>query len=398
MAQEDVVDMDETGESTLKSYRKISKDSYAIIQELKEHVRKMKINIPEMDYPQIEDEPIDEYTVPYMFADAYPWLFPGGIGDSTGDADGSELTRWAEMMLLYDDGRFMRDNVFIFHLMNYIQRHKNNQSGLYFLKEFIADKDISLQDIKEQIERGDTSFIERLQTFAGQKLKGSDAFWRYKKRELDSWIMHHIEQGHGPPTLFLTLSCAELWWPDLERLLYERSLGTEDEKFAMQMKHGKKDKERIRAKRKLLEIYSAVVQEFFIMRVNNWLETIGRDAFQIKHCYVRFEFAKGRGQVHAHMLAITKDNGISFEFYKEFFRNKNAENRGTELLSEYARNQLCLTSDKPIRSLPLTEHDVKALKKGFCEISSIQDDLVDLCDECHCHTCNDFCLRTPKGR
>jgi hypothetical protein len=230
-------DWEAIGESTTNNYDKVTKDGYEVIKELKQHVRKNKINVPEMDYPQVEEEPIDEYNVPHMFADAYPWLFPGGIGDSIGDATGTELSRWAEMMLLYEDGRFMRDSVFVFHLMNFIQRHKNNQYGLYFLKDFIADKDITLQDIKDQIDKGDISFIEKLQTFSGQKLKGCDAYWRNKKRELDSWIMHHVEQGHGPPTLFLTLSCAELWWKDLEDLLYERAIGTEDEIYAIDMKN-----------------------------------------------------------------------------------------------------------------------------------------------------------------
>jgi len=35
--------------------------------------------IPEMEYPQIGEEPVDEYNYQHMFADAYPWLFPGGI-------------------------------------------------------------------------------------------------------------------------------------------------------------------------------------------------------------------------------------------------------------------------------------------------------------------------------
>jgi hypothetical protein len=149
----------------------------------------------------------------------------------------------------------------------------------------------------------------------------------------------------------------------------------------------------------LLEAYSAVVQECFVIRVNNWLETIGKDVFQIKHCYVRFEFAKGRGQIHVHMLAITKDNGIAFEFYKEFFKKNDVGKKGTELLAEYARNQLCLTSEKPLRTNPpLSDIEKKALSFRFCEVSSIDDDIAMLCEECHTHACNDFCLRTPKGR
>jgi hypothetical protein len=39
--------------------------------------------------------------------------------------------------------------------------------------------------------------------------------------DLEQWINHHVSRGHGPPTFFITLSCAENWWPDLRRLLYQ---------------------------------------------------------------------------------------------------------------------------------------------------------------------------------
>jgi hypothetical protein len=188
--------MAECGEVTFNVTKKYSKNGYQAIEELKQKIKEMKLDIPEMSYPQVEDEPVDEYGIPHMFADAYPWLFPGGIGDGTSEPSSSELSCWAEMVLLYNDGRFMRDPIFSFHLMNFVQRHKNNQYGLYFLKDYVSDKDLILQDLKDKIEQGDTSFIERLQTFASQKLPGCDAFWRYKKKELDTWIMHHVEEGH----------------------------------------------------------------------------------------------------------------------------------------------------------------------------------------------------------
>jgi hypothetical protein len=59
------------------------------------------------------------------------------------------------------------------------------------------------------------------------------------------------------------------------------------------------------ATRKLVEMYSVVVQEFFQIRVQHWIDTIGKQIFRIKHYYIRYEFAKGRGMIHAHILAIT---------------------------------------------------------------------------------------------
>jgi hypothetical protein len=347
-----------------------------------------------MEYPQIGEEPVDEYNYRHMFADAYPWLFPGGIGDGPLSQSGKILSRWAQIMIHFGDGRFMRDPYFQFHLLNYVQRHNNNQNSLYFLREFMSEKETSLDDIKHAIENGDLSFIKRLQTFSGQKIKGSDAYWRDKKKELDTWIMHHLEVGHGPPTLFLTLSCAELWWPDLKRLLCDFVKGTEDEYLADELEEEHK---RATATKKLVEMYSLVVQEFFQIRLQNWLDTIGKDIFKIKHYYIRFEFAKGRGQIHAHILAITQDNGICVEFYKKYIQDKNIE-AGTEILSEYARNQLGLTADLPeVNDDQVDAADI-ALQTRFSECTDVNMDLYSLCSDCHIHVCNKFCLRTPRNR
>ena len=53
------------------------------------------------------------------------------------------------------------------------------------------------------------------------------SFWiikplEIKKKEVYSWINHLIEHGHGPPTFFMTLSCAEHQWKDIERLIKQR--------------------------------------------------------------------------------------------------------------------------------------------------------------------------------
>jgi hypothetical protein len=49
-----------------------------------------------------------------------------------------------------------------------------------------------------------------------RKIKGGDNFWQRKTEDLKHWITHHVARGHGPPTFFVTLSCAENWWPNLK--------------------------------------------------------------------------------------------------------------------------------------------------------------------------------------
>ncbi len=54
-----------------------------------------------------------------------------------------------------------------------------------------------------------------------RNIKGGDNYRRSRTKDLQHWIMHHVARGHGPPTFFITLSCAENWWIDLRRLLVQ---------------------------------------------------------------------------------------------------------------------------------------------------------------------------------
>ena len=46
------------------------------------------------------------------------------------------------------------------------------------------------------------------------------------------------------------------------------------------------------------------------------METVGKEVFGIKHVWLRFEFTKGRGQIHAHLLGITLELHLLHRFYE----------------------------------------------------------------------------------
>ncbi len=52
-----------------------------------------------------------------------------------------------------------------------------------------------------------------------RNIKGGGNYWRSRTKDLQHWITHHVARDHGPPTFFITLSCAENWWIDLRHLL-----------------------------------------------------------------------------------------------------------------------------------------------------------------------------------
>ena len=105
--------------------------------------------------------------------------------------------------------------------------------------------------------------------------------------------------------LFLTLSCAEYHWKDLERLI--------NEKRKLQ---GKKplDMSILRHRINAMNEHSFIVQEYFFERVESFLKTFGKEILGIEHYFIRFEFAKSRGQIHAHLIAILGKLSKLFSF------------------------------------------------------------------------------------
>ena len=104
----------------------ISEEEKEISRRLKETIRDSgnSKNIA-VDWPTVDDRPVSEYGDRKIFANAFPWLFPGGIGDVR-DHKG-DMTEWGKMLLYYEDGRFAKDKIFCFFAMNYITRRRNSR-------------------------------------------------------------------------------------------------------------------------------------------------------------------------------------------------------------------------------------------------------------------------------
>jgi hypothetical protein len=71
---------------------------------------------------------------------AFPWLFPGGIGDIKESREYDiDIADWAQNLFFYKDGRFDKDNLWCFFVLNYIQRHRNKSQSRWFVSDFVGD-------------------------------------------------------------------------------------------------------------------------------------------------------------------------------------------------------------------------------------------------------------------
>jgi hypothetical protein len=149
-----------------------------------------------------------------------------------------------------------------------------------------------LDVLKKEIQDGGMTWANKIACHS-QRVVGSPGCWRQKRNKACTWINCHIDEGHGLPTFFITLSCAECFWPDVEQLVKERFTvaGLDQPGFE-------------KASAKVVNECTIVAQELFQERIETWMKTVGKEMFGIEHHWLRFEFAPGtRGQIHAHILA-----------------------------------------------------------------------------------------------
>lgn len=192
------------------------------------------------------------------------------------------------------------------------------------------------------------SFVNKIM-FYTKRIRGTDAYWRHKRSELYNWIHYHIAAGNGAPHVFLTLSCSEYFWPDMIRLLEERiwianGSITNDSERRCYSNGTPIDLQRNRtARNKAVNEYSIVVQEFFIRRLEDWLNTVAKTVLGIKHYWCRLEFAKGRGQIHAHLIAIL-DRDMMQDVQRQLRHQHMNSDDEAKIVSEWAEDKFGMTA------------------------------------------------------
>ena len=70
--------------------------------------------------------------------------------------------------------------------------------------------------------------------------------------------------------------------------------------------------------------------------------TSWKKMFGIKHYWIRYEFTKGRGQIHAHLLAITKDSNKNNEVLHAMQDNNEKK---LKWLSDWCKEKFDMTAE-----------------------------------------------------
>jgi hypothetical protein len=163
---------------------------------------------------------------------------------------------------------------------------------------------------------------------------------------------------------------------------------------------------------KAIKEYTIVVQEFFVKKVEHWMNTFGKEVFGIKHHFIRFEFTEGRGEIHAHILAIADNQNV----YEEAYKCGDDETKRVEVFTRYATETLGLTAMHPASghagtilpglvvepegTLPRSNVYLPSYcpcSKRLSEVANSKTDDISLMNAVQTHKCGNYCMRSKRA-
>ncbi|KAE8740744.1 hypothetical protein FOCC_FOCC013730 [Frankliniella occidentalis] len=161
-----------------------------------------------LNWPEMNVEPVSEF-VPGFIMSAFPCLFPYGNCDLNEAREKKvKMHEYFKHLLLYEDGRFAKHQTFRFFCFNMWMRHTALRNGNVFVEK---DSDLIKMTVKQlKIHLNTNQSARNKLMFMGSNLRGSKAYWKSRCGELKDMV-----EQLGLPTIILTMSAADLYWPDL---------------------------------------------------------------------------------------------------------------------------------------------------------------------------------------
>ena len=246
-----------------------------------------------MQWPPVENEPLNEYQVSCLATMAFPTLFPDGKGDPTnqGLLRGvpfqeriKHLLKFAEII----DGkwvyRFASHPRFSHWAFNMIQRKRILQQSGIFLKQNPGEAHLTIDELREMAASNTANvFMSKVSRYVGN-ISGTNAYWNQVREELKAIIT-----SVGAPTVFFTFSSADMHWPELHALFKantECDIGNSTSQI----------------RRQNVINNPHIVDWFFTQRLESFVKHWLYDTLGAKWHWFRYEY-QGRGSIHCHGTA-----------------------------------------------------------------------------------------------
>ena len=254
--------------------------------------------IRDVESKQVTGTDIDQYKVQrfdddpicskqkHLEAMCFPYLFPSGnFGQHHERSVKISDSQYVKSRLLNKDGRFRKDAQYIFYF-HWQKELRNLNSGIYNLLRKGRNTEMHVSEFLKQIQCLDHKLEVNLSTVL-QKMRGTKQYWSLKKGQLNCMV-----REYGPPTLFMTFSCAEYDSEDIERYLRKVNdipAGYSSNKLCVE--------DPVSVSRKYSQQFHALFNEVLVK---------GQVLGQITHHFWKKEY-QARGAPHYHMVVWIRD-------------------------------------------------------------------------------------------
>ena len=254
-----------------------------------------------MQWPSLDNEPLNEYQVSYLATMAFPTLFPDGKGDPTNqgllrDVSLQErikhLLKFAEIINGKWVYRFANHPRFSYWAFNMIQRKRILQQSGIFLKQNPGEAHLTIDELCDMAASNNANvFMSKVSRYVGN-IAGTNAYWNRVREELKAIIT-----SVGAPTLFFTFLSADMHWPELHALFKADTDSDISDSTSQE-------------RRQNVINNPHVVDWFFTQRLESFVKHWLYDTLGAKWHWFRYEY-QGRGSIHCHGTAkLNNDPGL----------------------------------------------------------------------------------------
>lgn len=224
---------------------------------------------------------------------AFPTLFPDGKGDPTSpnlnrdvpfNSAIKHLLKFGEFKNGQWNYRFAKHPRFSYWALNMIQRKRTLQQGSIFIKQNPGDSHFTIEEMREMASSNpSTVFMSKLSRYVAN-ITGSNAYWHKVRNDLKTIIT-----TKGVPTIFFTLSSADMHWPELHSLFSGKSDSTNENR------------------RQNVIDNPHIVDWFFDQHVKSFIKHWLYDTLGASWHWYRYEY-QARGSIHCHGTAKLKND------------------------------------------------------------------------------------------
>ncbi|XP_053204723.1 uncharacterized protein LOC128389199 [Panonychus citri] len=316
-----------------------------------------------INWPEQDPNPINEFRTEGYISQAFPKLFPYGKADLNAPRQHKvDANNYFKFLMVYRDGRFAKHPRFRFFAMNSVLRWQalSRSSILICQNDF---RNSSVEEVSRRLLE-DPSLRSSIMAFSGQ-LRSTTPYWKLRAGELLDMV-----NQLGSPTIFFTLSAADYHWNKLFELICpDRPIETIT------------DAER----RTLMHENPMITAQFFKTRIDIYRKTVLKTFLNVKDFWMRYEW-QFRGSPHVHGL-------LWLENAPDLATIDSQSAADKQIALEYCSN--LTKAMNPNIDVAATSHPCR---KTYSEIDNIDEDLSILLNTVQRHTRHgSHCLRKKRG-